>query len=948
MIWFTPIKSPAQAASYYADVEASAEYYSDAGRVPSHWIGTGAGLQVLRGEVGREALSAQLAGHVKDATGDKQLGIMRKGVFQHRAGWDMVVSAPKSVSLEILVHDKKDVDEAHRIAVRAVVEYLEKHAVTARINGQFVKTGNITCATYEHVSSRAGDPQRHSHLLISNVTFDANGIARSISNEQMLQYRRAADSVYQSVLSHELQKLGYSVRHDKDGSVEIADYSREQLLDFSTRKAEIDSALEARGLTRETASGEERQMAAFATRAEKNLPETRQAHEARWTAQAQALGIVPAARDAHTYIESAQTWDAAQIAIEAVQQAAAHLGEREAVFRQQDLHMQAARFAAGRVDWGTIETALTAAERDGSLIRGEGDRLTTRAALEIERETSQRLEAGRGDHRAVMTKESFDRALARFEAARGFRLSDEQRGAARMILCNDDRFQGVQGLAGTGKTTLLSFVREAVEAQGWKVSGHSNGAEQAGVMERESGIKTTTTAAHILSEREAAVQRLERGERVPAVTRELRIMDEASQSGARQYLDAIRSTEAAGARTVFLGDRHQHQSVESGRAFERSQQHMPVAQLGEASIRRQRTDHARDAVATILAGEHAEAIKKLPAIEIKQAQAALPADATRDDRRAAARADNAAVIQRLAQDYAALKPEVRAKTLVLTSTNNDRRALNDAIREQLQRRGELGAGIEIAVLRKADLTAQEARRAESYTPGQIVEIGADYARAGLARGSRWTVSEVHADHLTIMDNEGHTREVDPSKIKLQAYDREVRNVAVGDRLRWTENHRAQRADHPLEDGLKVRNGGSAVVEKVTGDRIHLRTASGERIQLDARMAQKVEHAYALTSHSAQGLTVDSVMIHHNTEQGAHSQREAYVDVTRARDDVTIYTQDLDKASRQSGQAMDKSAAHDLIQTPEIPSSGSPDHDPHDHDHDHSIDHDRDGPSYEYV
>ncbi len=946
MIGFSAIKSSAAAAEYYSSTEQAAEYYADDGRVPSRWLGTGAGLQHLRGEVGREALLRQLDGIITDASGERRLGIQRGGEWQHRAGWDLTVSAPKSVSLEILVHDRKDVDHAHATAVQAVMAYLERNAAQARINGQYVKTGNLTAAAFDHVASRAGDPQKHTHLIISNVTIDENGIARSVSNEQLLQYRRAADAVYHNTLSHELQKLGYSVRHDRDGRVEIADYTPEQLRDFSTRSAEIEQALALRGQTRATSSAESRQIAALATRADKNAPETRAAHADRWTAQAAALGIVPAAR---THIDSvAAGWDAAAIASEAVAQAAAHLGERESVFRTQDLHMQAGRFAAGQVAWTVIEAALADAERSGSLIRGEGDRLTTQAALESERETAQRLDAGRGDHAAVMKRLDFDRALARFEAARGFQLSPEQRAAAAMILTGDDRFQGVQGLAGTGKTTLLAFVREAAESHGWKVIGHSNGSEQAATMERESGIKTTTTAAHLLAERQVAQERAERGERVPAVVREIRIMDEASQSGQKQYLDAIRSTEAAGARTVFLGDKHQHQSVESGRAFERSQASMPTAHLGEASIRRQRTDHAKAAVSTILAGGHAEAIKKLPAVEVRAAQAALPDTATRDDRRAAARTDNTAVIQKLAADYAALSPDARAKTLVLTSTNNDRQSLNSAIRSELQSRGELGAGVEISVLRKADLTAQEAKRAESYTAGQVVEVGADYARAQLARGSRWTVAEVTGNTLTIADVEGHTRTIDPAQIKLQAYDREARSIAVGDRLRWTENHRAERADHPLEPGLKVRNGASAIVERVTADRIHLRTAGGERIQLDARSAQKLEHAYALTSHSAQGLTVDRVLVHHNVEAGAHSAREAYVNVTRARDDVVIYTQDLDKAARQSGVALDKTAAHDLV--PNLDVTGSPDPTPADHvahEHDHEHDYDRGGPEYEY-
>ncbi|MBW8075267.1 MULTISPECIES: MobF family relaxase [Metallibacterium] len=943
MIGFSAIKNSDAAAEYYSSTEQAAEYYADQGRVPSRWLGTGAAMQHLRGEVGREALLKQLDGIIHDANGERRLGIQRAGEWQHRAGWDLTVSAPKSVSLEILVHDRKDVDAAHATAVQAVIAYLERNAAQARINGQYVKTGNLTAAAFDHVASRAGDPQKHTHLIISNVTIDENGIARSVSNEQLLQYRRAADAVYHNTLSHELQKLGYSVRHDREGRVEIADYKPEQLRDFSTRSKEIEAALAARGQTREGSSAEARQIAALATRADKNAPETRAAHAERWLAQAEALGIKPADRDPAIAreVRQAEGWTAAEIAGTAVQKAVAHLTSTEAVFREKDLHMQAARFSAGRCDWKEIEKALADLERRGEIIREPGattvaERLTTRSMVEAERQMAERLEAGRGDHQAVLTAREFTRALAQFEASRGFRLSDEQRAAAAMILTGRDTFQGVQGAAGTGKTTLLAFVREAAESKGWRVIGHSNGAEQAATMQRESGIQTTTTASHLLQEQAAAQ---ERGRASPDDVRELRIMDEASQAGQKAFNAVIESTAHAGARTVFLGDKLQHQSVEAGRAFERAQAHMPVATLGEGSIRRQRTSHMKEAVRDILAGKHGAAIRKLPAVEVRTAQAALPATATRDDRRAAARADNAAVIQRLAGDYAALRPEERARTLVLTSTNADRVALNSAIRAELQQHGELGRGVQVETLRKSTLSPEELKRAESFTPGQIVEVQADYRRAELARGSRWSVAEVSGNTLTLRDAEGRTRVVDPSAIKLQAYDRDTREIAAGDRLRWTENHRAQRQDHPLEDGLKVRNGASAIVEKVSADRITLRCADGEQIHLDPRVGQKVEHDYASTSYSAQGRTVDAVLIHHNTEAGAHGQRETYVDITRARDHAVLYTQDADKAGRQAGLEIDKSAAHDIAHDITVERA--------EHQPDHEHDHDQAGPEYEY-
>ena len=904
MISFSAITSASAAADYYSDVQRAAEYYDAGGRVPSRWLGTGASIQGLRAEVGRDALRAQLSGKVRDADGtERQLGIQRAGEWQHRAGWDFTVSAPKSVSIESLVHNRADVDNAHRKSVAAVIDYLEKHAAQARINGQYVNTSNLTVAAYDHVSSRSGDPQVHTHLLISNVTHDAQGRARSLSNEKLLEHRKSADAIYHQTLSRELQRLGYSVRHDRQGRVEIAAYTPAQLADFSTRSREIEAALAARGLDRETASAESRQIAALATRADKNLPETREAHQDRWQAQAALLGITPAARDATT--AQPQGWDAAQVARQAVADAAAHLTEREAVMRPQDLYRESARMTEGRCQWSDVEAAIGDSLKRGELVKGHDGRITTKDLLAVERATDARLEAGRGAHKAVMSGRQFDSALAKFEGSKGFSMSDEQRAAARMILTQSDRYQGVQGLAGTGKTTMLEFVRTAAEGQGWRVAGHSSGAEQAATMQRESGIKSTTTAAWLIEADKA--QASARDQKV------LVIMDEASQSGAKQYANSLIAAEKLGGRAVMLGDRYQHQSVEAGRAFARSQSHMPVATLGASSIRRQRTEHAQAAVARVLSGDHAGAVRGLRSVEARRHQDALPDTATRQDRREAARLDNADTIQRLASDYVALPRDQRDRTLVITSTNADRESINRAIRQGLERRGDLGPSVEVSTLRKADLTGVELRKSSSYTAGQVVEVREDYKRAQLARGSRWTVVEAGRDALRVVDGAGRERMIDPAAIKLQAYDKETRSLAIGERVKWTENHRAQRADHPLEAGLRVRNGAGATVEQIAADggRITVRTDAGEQIQLDARDGQKLDYSYAATSYSAQGVTVDRVLVHHNVESGQHGDRETYVSLTRARDDVVLYTQDLDKAAAQSGIALDKAAAHDI-------------------------------------
>jgi conjugative relaxase-like TrwC/TraI family protein len=919
MISRSSITSAQGASSYYTSQARAAEYYSGEA-VPSAWSGKAAAAMGLSGKVDPQALTNILQGKVIERdpkTGEareRQLGRMVHGEHQHRAGQDFTISAPKSVSLEALVHGSDAALQAHRTAVAEALRYLEAHASQARVLGKTVATDGLAIATFEHVSTRAQDPQLHTHALIANCTF-YNGKAYSLSNEKLLEHRSAADAVYHNTLSRELQRAGYQVAHDRAGRVEIAGYTRDQLKDFSTRSAEIEKALAARGLTRGTSSAEARNIAALSTRASKDLPEAREAHIARWQAQAAALGIRPATRDPAIARDLQARQNPAEAAREAVNSAKQHLTEREFIMKPQDLHQQAARFSQGTTTQAAIEKEIERQVRNGDLLRDATGRLTTAEAIRAERDMDTALRAGRGAHEAVMTTREFSAALAEFERRKGFSLSDEQRSAARMILTGDDRFQGVQGLAGTGKTTLLEFVREAAESKGWSVVGHSNGSEQAANMERESGIRSTTTASHLIEQRKELAEQNIKPDHIAAPRKELRIMDEAGQAGQSEFNKVIQTTQQSGARTVFLGDKLQHQAVEAGRAFERAQSSMPVAKLGAASIRRQTNEHMKEAVRDILDKRHAAALARIEVREVRDAQSKLPPDATREQKREAARQDNQSLIQRIAKDYTSLTPDQRNKTLIVTATNADRRAINQAIRDQLKAKGELGKGAEIQILRKSDMSLQESKRAENYGPGQIIQTTSE--TRSLAKGAQLEVVRVDSrtNTITARDTSGREHVIDPSKTRLQTYNTETREFAPGDRIKFTENHKLQTRGAAHGEGLAVRNGQTARVEAVNDRTVTLRIGEGEKaqmVEIERAGALKAEHAYASTSHAAQGQTVDKVMIHHNTEAGRHGDRETYVNITRAREGATLYTQDLAKAERQAGVELQKTSAHDII------------------------------------
>lgn len=981
MISCKSISSSSSAAAYHLEKngqqkagDGQAEYYQK-DEVRSAWAGAGADLYkgadcnpLGQGSpVEKADFIHALGGRVVDANGaERQLGKWDRNeagekVWEHRAGLDFTFSAPKSVSIGAEVFGQAEVRQAHEAAVGAALRFLEGHAAQARINGETVATGNLLVARFEHSISRELDPQTHTHCIIANATYHSeSGKWYSLSNEKLLEWRATADQIYKNEMAAQLQAAGYKLHFDGKGGFEIAGFTKEQLAEFSTRSQQIDGALRARGIDPATASHEARQAACLDTRAGKDAPDNPEGQRAQWQERAQAVGIAaPAADQAHAHAATARNAD------QALAKALNHITEREAAFSEREIYKQTAVFSHGSANLQQIDRAIEKATERGELIRREDGKLTTQEMVGAEKWAAAQLEAGRGAHRAVMTEKEFRAALAGFEDRKGLELTAEQREASRMILTGDDRFQGVQGLAGTGKTTMLEFVREAAESKGWRVEGFSNGAEQAAKLQQESGIQATTTARHLIDQDRAGrdadlaaaaikswqegkvpgggaeranpefdsagrayftdklgntwTPGLHTGHRGPsdefkaelaALARQagpandgktLRVMDEASMSGQREFNRVIQTTEAAGARTVFLGDKLQHQGVEAGRAFEKAQAHMPTARLGQESIRRQTTEAAKETVARILGGKHGEAVKGLPTVEARAAQEkAIAAGGDKAEIRAAARIDNQAVIGRLAADYARLAPEARQGTLVLTSTNADRQALNQAIREELKARGELGEGRRVAMLERADRTAAQLREAVSFQKGDAVQFQRDYRSLGVEKGQTGEVlrADARLNTVTVKLDSGREITVLADRQRMQTYERVEKEFTAGDRVRFTQN------DH----AAGMRNGQQGTVEKFDGKTMTVKLDSGQTKAIDLDQHKHVDHAYVSTSHGAQGQTADRVMIHHNTEAGRHGDRETYVNATRAREDVTVYTQDVDRAATQAGIELNKEVA----------------------------------------
>lgn len=878
------LTSSAQASSYY---EAD-DYYAEGGLSPSQWQGAGAEALGLSGEVDRDAFRALLDGRI----GDQQLGTFRDGQLEHRPGWDVTLSAPKSVSIMAEVAGDRRLIEAHGKAVKTAMAHVERHMAATRIRdgGTVVReaTGNLVIVSFQHGTSRAQDPQLHTHNVILNATQGEDGAWRSLEPRVIYQLQKQIGAIYRQELALKVRELGYEIEAGKESLFEIRGVSNQVIEAFSTRSAEIEAALAERGTSRETASAVEKQVATLDTR-EAKVAADPAALVAEWRETAAKAGFGAEARLAMVREAEIRADDPAHrtamelqgggSAVRAVAHAADKLGERQSVFSAAALQEEAGRIGLGRIGYAQIGAAIDAATRQGDLIgRTHIDRrgaefagFTTRQNVETEARML-RIEAeGRNSLAPITSPLAAARAVAG-AAVQGERAghgwNPDQRAATEQLLTSRNRITAVQGYAGTAKTTtvLATFAREA-EARGIAVTALAPTASAAMVLGEALGTRGDSVARHLLSP--------ERGDPTrPAAW----IVDEASLLSARDTARLFDLAAKHDARIVLVGDVKQLGSVEAGAAFAQLQgAGMETARLAE--IVRQTNLATREAV---LASIEGDAKKALAALDRGGGQ--IIEGAERATRFAA-----------IAERYAALDKAGRARTIVIEPSREGRDALTADIRAALSASGALtGPALMVEALVNKGLTRAEARDPLSYDRGDVVRFTRDYADKGVVRGAAYRVERIDPATAAIALKSEDGREVDWRLRQwgaghAQAFSAQPIDLKTGDAIRFTRNDReAGRINGARAEVIAV----DQQTRTATIQTAHGRT---ETLHLDSARDRHLAHGYVDTAFAAQGRTADHVIIHADSKAAnLVDQKSFYVGISRAKETATIFTNDRGK------------------------------------------------------
>jgi len=250
MLSVQPLQSAKGAADYYA---AAFNYYAGDAQA-LRWLGKGAEIAGITGMVEKETMLALLEGRLPEG----QILQNKKG--EHRPGFDMTFSAPKSASILAGLGADKDIERFHDMAVEFAIGQIEKEFAQTRIvkdgKVEFVNTGNLMIAAFRQPSSRANDPAMHTHAVTMNITFDENGKARSLASdihgnqgviEQLQRNVTYAGLLYRMHFANLLKQKGYALTEAGDGLFEIAGFPKEVLGEFSQRRAEIVQFMDEQG-----------------------------------------------------------------------------------------------------------------------------------------------------------------------------------------------------------------------------------------------------------------------------------------------------------------------------------------------------------------------------------------------------------------------------------------------------------------------------------------------------------------------------------------------------------------------------------------------------------------------------------------------------------------------------------------------------------------------------
>jgi conjugative relaxase-like TrwC/TraI family protein len=876
MLSIQMLKSSASASKYY---EAADYYVKEGAEVSfSQWQGRGAAILGLSGTVVGDKFKALLDGKV----GGQQLGRKINDEINHKCGWDLTLSAPKSVSVLALVGGDLRLLEAVQEASQETIGYLEEnYAITRQAhNGKLRHHNekNIVCASFLHTISRELDPQLHVHNVLLNMLQRDDGTWGSIESSCFYDQSMFLGQVFRSSLAIKAQNLGYEIETDlKTGFFEIKDVDRDVIRTYSKRREQIEEIAKTSDITNAKAMDKINLM----SRKSKKEVSAAALFEL-WDKEAKKLHFNPkpmieCARQKSTHAPDGQAeiHSPALVAEQVVQICAKSLFEMEAVCSREAIAAKALMISLGQCAFNDIHQAIDAEIKNGKFCLSKTsylqELLTTPAAHRKENYILKLMQQGQGAVTAVLPLNKAHQTLKSYEA-QGEPLSTAQKDSILHIATTGDQIIGVQGFAGTGKTKMLQVATARLQAQGLQVIGL--GAYNSTV---ETLQKDIQTASHTV------VRFLSHNQKTTYARNTVLIVDEASQLNADVMADLLTHVRKTGSRLILVGDRAQIGAVEWGKPFNLMVKN-GLRTSTMTDIIRQKNPALKEAVQSAIQHDY------------KKTLGLLKKEATVNP-------SSPVLMDALIQDYFAQTDQDRAGSFIVIPDHHSRDIVMKAIRAARIARGEVKTSdFKTLIYMKAGLNQAEKSDARFYKTGFIVEFNKAYKTLGIAEKERLKVVGIEPQRGEVIlarlgkesihpDEQADPIHWNPSKIAgkakngVEVYETKLREFGVGDQIIWTKT----------QPTAHLKNGDKGEIIGIVDQTLQIKFKNGVEKQIDTHKMKHFDYAYAATAHIAQGMTYDRVFVMAESwRKNLVNQKSFYVSISRARYQTKLYTDDLEK------------------------------------------------------
>lgn len=581
----------ADAGAYY--VEALPNYYLQSCEPRGLWFGDSAHLLGLGGEVDGDAFIA-LTGGMDPSRPERHLG--RRYDDKSVRGFDVTCSAPKSVSVLFAVGDldtRREVLGAHDAAVTALAGWIERHAHTRyRIGGEVsvVDAQGIVAAAFRQHTSRALDPQLHTHLVIANRVKSPDGRWLALDGRLIKHDQQSLSAIYHAGMRAELtRRLGVRWHTPEHGIAEIRDVADDVLAEFSSRTADvrrrIDDKLDrfVKMKDREPTPRErwklEREAAIDSRPAKAHSLDADVLH-AQWAEQVRQLGYEPSriVTDAVEQVAVRHGIDSATAA-SIVDRAMASMSEKQSTWRPTELHgeLGAAIPTDTALDAGRLVEWLDRVVDDITVIRciDISRPLPSDAVLRRDgRPASESVLDRALTTQAIIDQEDgliawADRRLAYdgvdepAAASRSAIAMNVAQAAAASAVAGYDDLVLVVGPAGTGKTTALAPAVAQLRGDGRAVFGVAPSATAAEVLHLETGVVADTLDKLLIEHRLTRPPDHRYDLPVGATV----IVDEAGMMPTAKLAELADLADIKGWRVTLVGDPLQFSAVGRGGMF---------------------------------------------------------------------------------------------------------------------------------------------------------------------------------------------------------------------------------------------------------------------------------------------------------------------------------------------------------------------------------------------